>query len=66
MIKKPKLSVQDIRDIPVGAKMEWQLKSGASILSARNIISYIQRHDGRKFTTKADFVNNSLMIERLS
>ena len=65
MIEKNKLSVEDLRMVPVGATMKWSLENGAAILSARNMIVYLQRHDARKFTTKADFVNNTLEVTRL-
>jgi uncharacterized protein YijF (DUF1287 family) len=66
MIDKTRLSVDDIRQIPVGATMSWRLENGAAIISARNLVTYLQRHDGRKFTTKADFAGNGFEITRLS
>lgn len=46
--------------------MSWRLENGAAIISARNLVTYLQRHDGRKFTTKADFAGNGFEITRLS
>ena len=66
MIEKTRLSVEDVRGIPVGATMTWQLEDGAAILSARNIIAYVQRYNKRLFTTKADFAKSTLEITRLS
>jgi hypothetical protein len=65
MIEKSKLSVEDLRVVPVGATMKWSLENGAAIISARNLVVYLQRHDARKYTTKADFANNTLEVTRL-
>ena len=66
MIEKTRLSVEDVRMIPAGATMTWQLENGAAIISARNLVIYVQRHEGRKFTTKADFANSIFTITRIS
>lgn len=64
MIEKAKLSVDDLRQIPLGASMSWRLENGAAILTARNIISYLYRHDAIRFKTQADFINNVLEVTR--
>lgn len=63
-IKKERLSVKDLRSMPICATMTFELESGAAILSARNNIAYLHRREEARYETEADFKKHELTINR--
>lgn len=63
---KDKVTRNDLRSIEVGKTEIYVLPRAQQLESVRSMCGYLSTYEGRKFTTRTDVPNKTIVVTRLS